>query len=368
LSYNPQNGWAFEIPGVFAGVSILPLANGRIPRDLAVATVWRWYRIKTPFTLSGYGNDFSNATVGATQKGAPPLPGSNLLPTNVPNPVGSTINNLRQILPIESEQVLVAAVPVDVVGADPGAIHNIPAEVYGIYFDVLQGQGVGLNTAAGTPYYKSFSIDGHRGIVIFSDVTFQRTPANGYSPAVLKLRTAVSVRDPNTWAWERMLIRFLYQDQSETGSGFRVLNHEEIWLNCAPSNKDKQGNTTSIITNSQRINEEAGYYFTAIDLEYQTFNPQNRLYPGLVSISTDGAIQQVTWNFGPSGATTRVSRNNEVDPAVPPYRERQFYESLRRDELRQVKEIVKNMAAIKINLPTQKAVAVVASIAGVSGS
>ncbi len=74
-------------------------------------------------------------------------------------------------------------------------------------------------------------------------------------------------------------------------------------------------------SDQEEVVAEADYYLQAADLEYQTPTPQDRVYAGILPVSPDGAVHQVTWSIGGSGATTRASRNNEWNPAVPTYRE-----------------------------------------------
>jgi hypothetical protein len=49
---------------------------------------------------------------------------------------------------------------------------------------------------------------------------------------------------------------------------------------------------------------------------------QTRGYNGIVPVFCDGAIQQVTWEIGPAGASTKASLNSEHAAYIPKFPER----------------------------------------------
>lgn len=298
LSYAPKNGWGNEVPPHFWGVPDTPTKTGQVPREFAQRTVFRWYGIAnqnldgtSPLQIPGYG----------------------------------PIQSLRQIFPIEDEQVLTFV--------NLGKVQNLPAWVYGVYFSGDLGF---INTPQGTYYTKGFSVNRELGIVEFSDYVFKFVAGGTITWADLALTCALSVRDAATWTWNRHEVTWF--NPSAVGTGPRILKHDEIQLNVCPI-KNGQTNPTGVLqTNQVAVDTEANYYLAAAQLDYQLTTPEERTYMGLVPINPDGAIQQVTWSVSnTAGATTRASRNNEWNPAVPPYRERRIFEDLRAGAIHDLK-------------------------------
>ena len=63
------------------------------------------------------------------------------------------------------------------------------------------------------------------------------------------------------------------------------------------------------------------HYILAKRAEFQVVQAFTADYPGIVDISPDGAIRQVSWDVTQGvGATTRAGLNTEFDPAIPKYR------------------------------------------------
>jgi hypothetical protein len=318
LSYKPATGWG-GVHMMFwdqvAGWSLLPgqiaaqqrmLNLGKInPRELAAQSVYRWYRIKM-VDLDGSGLK-------------PRIPGWQGDP-------GNRLEFLWQILPIEDVQVEGWFDPL-------GIWHSKPAYVFGV-FDVLQF--LPQNTAPGSFCHHDFTVNKEQGIVEFSEPTFKFNldnvldPNRQYSPADLALRCAVNVQDATTRAWERYLRdRDLPGPRHDTGP--RVLRREEILLDVIPV-YDLDHKVKETLSTKKFCDREADYYLDAAAREYQTTNPNDATYPGIVPINPDGAIWQVTWSVGPEGAITRASRNTEFHPNVPPFRERRAVEKMRKNE------------------------------------
>jgi hypothetical protein len=74
--------------------------------------------------------------------------------------------------------------------------------------------------------------------------------------------------------------------------------------------------------NDNEFNREADFQLEAAEWEYDVGPLSDVTYAGLVPLSPDGAIQQVSWSVGGSGAITRASRNGEHHPFIPGYQER----------------------------------------------
>jgi len=327
LSYTPPKGWANEVPDYFPGVTSDRDGFGNVPRDFARRTVWRWYQIRVdinndgsePFTVPDYGPD--------------------ILP----------VEDVKQLLPLEDMQVLTA------VNSD-GVERSLPAVVYGVFFtgDIRVG-----NTPLGTIYYKGFSVDTERGIVQFADPVYALFSDTTKQPAEITLRTACSVRTFDTFSWARYRVQYFADgklvklgpaDIPQRGpldTGPRVLAHDEIIYQVTGLyDQFGSGGLSGFRSNQKDVLTEVNYYLSAVGEEYNVKLPQEITYAGIRNdIDLDGAIQQITWTVGPAFATTRVSRNDEHDPYVAPYRARRIQEELHAEKVKQLKELADHIRA-----------------------
>jgi hypothetical protein len=311
LSYKPAQGWGTDSgssPPMFSSVdgwdtdpTIPPVVLEQVfghrinPREMAREMVYRWYRISMD-AIDGHAD-------------GPQIPGWGGYP-------GKRISEVWQILPIEDVQVFgyydVASV-----------FHPLPAAVYGKF--VMQDFTF-VNQDNTSYYDRAFSVDKENGIFIFADDVMKLEDDDAFGEAELYCRVAVSVREHATRKWERFEREKRYAGNLH-GTQARIVKREEVQLNVVPV-YDINHDVVRLVTTESDCVAECDHALAAVDLEYQTTNPQDRTYMGLAGISPDGAIQQVTWSVGPQGATTRASRNNEWNPAVPAFRERRQFERL----------------------------------------
>lgn len=77
----------------------------------------------------------------------------------------------------------------------------------------------------------------------------------------------------------------------------------------------------------------AGYYLDGMAAQYFPVVGETREYNGIVPIDLDGAVSQISWHVGDSGAYTEISRNTEHSVVVPPYPARRLREFLSPAEL-----------------------------------
>jgi len=292
LSYAPTEGFSYNC------IPFMKQVEAGEKRELALRTVFKWYRIKFPLTVPGFQ--------------------------------GGQIESINQ-LAIESEQC-------DTVTID-GAEVNKPAEIAGIYYpEPLSSQSRTNNVTAENPdwttdaikYQKPFTVDTKLGIVKFSDLVFRNTETADpptkvtTGQATLRLRTAVQVRDPNTWGWTR------YEKTRDTGgtwnTGTRWAQHDELNLTSTPS-YDTDYNVESTATNQgDTVDPQCETLLDALEREYQMKLPQSISYPGLMLVELDGAIQHITFSVGENGCTTVISRNTERRDCVDTYKEMRFRE------------------------------------------
>lgn len=327
-------------PNIAAAWQVRGLAPQVNPRQLARQSVWRWYRIEMDIAADG-----SNAGALIPGWGVPYGSGRNgpLVINGLPNPQappgakkggktewGKRIRALWQVLPLEDVQV---------VGwyDNTNRFHALAAFVYGKYYSfswdgvgagVAANQDADLNFTTPVPVGMNYAIDRERGLVIFDEpMLLFNGQTNAFYPAAIFLRCTVSPRAFATQAPDRF---YLERDLGgSNGTGPRLLRHEEIFRNVACA-YDKNFNVTALFTNDEAVVAQANYAIDAALLEYQIPAAQDVMYSGIVPIACDGANREVSWAVGPEGAFTRVARNTEVHPAVPPYRERMLLSSLAR--------------------------------------
>ena len=268
-------------------------------RGLAQQSVFKWYRIKTPFTLPGRAE---------------------------------RIKELDRILPLLTTQV-------ETVRTDDGREEPRAPWVYGRFWDGFESHEPRekhdnehdvQNRPQGL-YTKGFSLDTDLGIVKFSEPVYlmklDNTVAAGRQvfPAKLFLRVGVNLRDKKTRAW----IRTEYTRRPPGTKTFpttkRFILREdiqrEIWQKHTPPAK--------LEDNLQETEKAARHYLIAALREYEATQAGSITYAGLIPISPDGAIRQVTWTITEEGfAITRASRNREELLVTPSYEERRLYERL----------------------------------------
>ncbi len=322
LSYKPKNGWASEVSPDFPNVKA---QFGLQAWELAKATVWRWY---------GIADQNPDKTAGFV------LPGFGRV-TLIPD----------QILPLEDVQVetaqnIVAGVPI-----------SKPAIVWGVWFDGstsfnnVTKEKKWWDVDKNSLYAAGYEIDKALGIVKFADYVY-RFEQKGLDanpqvftklPADLNLRCACSPRFYDTWSYKRGE-RTLVYDGPQSGTGPRILKHDEIVTTVYPVYDPNTYKVQKVVTNFDQVNQECDFYLNAANLEYQTPTPQDVQYMGLIPIDLDGAIQQVTWRIDGQGVTTRASRNQEYRLVTPSYQVRrnaeQLLHNLLGNTIRQVQGLV----------------------------
>lgn len=265
-------------------------------RQQAQESLLRWYRIKEPFTLPQvYDGE---------------------------NPEEHAELRLADILPIESEQV---STYVD----NHGVTQNLPAWVFGQFYTKDAAEASENNVAEvdptsvheGSPAYygDGFVLDRDTGLVRLSRPTW-RVEADGEGhknrPARLFLRVAVSLRKPETRAWEH---HERARDFGELGTEPRYVLKPDVVLNIRSDEGD----------NLSDVNERLDYYLDALEASYQTTDAGSVTYIGFRAIEPDGAIRQVTWSIGEDGkAYTRASRNREEVNVDVSYAERRLTERI----------------------------------------
>jgi hypothetical protein len=284
LDYTPSNGWGTSDPPYFHQVDAEF-------RALAVKSVFRYYRIKTPLAVPGYEG-----------------------------PSGNQVDRLEQILPIEDTQVAQVG--------ENGQLTSQPAVVYGVWHDGGLAMANRMDTltpleglegsGAEAIYRHRYTIDLARGLVIFAEPIHANghasaTGGSGYEivldPAQLVLRATCSVRDATS------LEPAHYERERSTGSSGgtkpRYVRHDELTLTNVPEYGAGFA-IDAVNSNSDELDALADEILDAVQLEYQTTTPETAVFPGFQLIDLDGAIQQLSLSIGNAGTTTTISRGNEV--------------------------------------------------------
>jgi hypothetical protein len=297
LSYKPEKG--------FGDIESFVDVKEGLDRKYAQESVYRWYRIKTPFKVTATNEE---------------------------------IKQIDRVLPLFSEQVETYE--------DDNVKRNRPPWVYGDYLgreDAVeaaeQGTDRRLANQPKTLYPKSFSVDSERGIVKFSEPVYRYKKDNNEQgallfaivPAKIKLRTAFGVRNEKT----NQFLRYEYSKRNPQASG-RVSN-PPTWSKRFEKFDDVQVNYYEdystgrmvLVKDESKGKEMADYYWGTVAQQYQPKQSVSATFPGLLSVASDGAISQVTWSINSDGScTTRISRNREEVLLAPAYKERRLLETL----------------------------------------
>lgn len=347
LSFNPSgvgetDGWAAQHPDTFQGlIGTTKAAAAR--RAFAMTSVFKWYRVKEPATL-----DWKVPRYGK-------------------------IKSINQILPLISE----------LTEQETPAGELLPRP-RSAFVEGKFAMGVGdpetfVNMPLGTRYPGSFSLDKERGIVQFANPVYQFVQCEtdlrntndtativsagsfAYFPANISLECVVNVhnyknRSPDRYTKDLSLTNQKY------GTGPKIVKRDDVALTVRATYRSlitaetygitditTLGNVSVTTTYDRldvRTNEDdtaaglngvgtkgvkslATYYLEAEKAVFQPKESISYSYAGLIKISPDGAIHQVSWTVGDGGATTQASRNSEFDLYVPSHDERRTLEFLR---------------------------------------
>ncbi|MBL8825633.1 MAG: hypothetical protein JNM18_01520, partial [Planctomycetaceae bacterium] len=265
-------------------------------RDLARATVFRWYRV---------GTDLSNA---------------------LPDELTALGVQRGHLLPLRSEQIETLMFS--------GVESAKPAQVFGSWYEPAQSISHENSVDSLQPviaeddsyaksalYRKAFDFDAARGIVMFREPVYRLVgdpTEQTIHPAQLRLRTSFTIRDPATGA-----VRRYERRRGQSGArraDTRFVSLAEItpqWI----VDYDPEYAISGVRHNLLDVHAAADESLN--DLERQVFvaRPESVGYVGLKRIDLDGAIQQVTWSVGLNGTTTRAARHTATDFLAPSLQE-----------------------------------------------
>lgn len=283
--------------------------HSRVPsrfRQLAKETVWKWYRVRLGFTLHG-GE-------------------------------GITVNDLSEITPLLDFQV-------ETYENDEGRVVPRPAWVFGKYSPLrakLLNDDPPQQRLSNQPeslYIGSFSIDAERGIVVFSEpiVWLTKTKQGGFGPTQrglfayapdIRLRIALNYNPKGYEGWKRTEY---FKDEQPNGATTSTVNSWVRYIidETIERNVYYDFENNKLEDNKQANETKARKVFDTAVAEYRAFDTAaSATYAGILAVPCDGAISQVTWDIGESGARTRISRNREETFITPSYAERRTFERI----------------------------------------
>lgn len=284
LSYRPSTGWENSFPGHFTDVAEGTDDTQPDPRKLALQTVWRWYRI--------------DELVDGQQ-----LPG-------IPR---TSIESWKECLPLQDGLLDTYK---------DGFSKNLqrqPPIVRGDFFD---GEFTYEEVTDGQ-YRGGLSVMAEAGVIVMDKPLYRYDDTGKIVPADIQVEIAFPWKQNDKEEPYRPTWRYTVKPRPDVGD--HALFREEIkftarWL------YDSQGNRTGQRDNRQadNLDDQAEYAARGFVTSLGNVNSADRTYPGLLDLQLDGAIQQVTWEFGTSqGPSTHASRCSEHDTdIIPSYADR----------------------------------------------
>lgn len=184
-------------------------------------------------------------------------------------------------------------------------------------------------------YTEGFSIDKEVGLVKFGQPVSSFTElvlnekggkTRGVKIPTLFLRTAVSLRDPDTRGWIRNTVsRKLDGRNRRPGERPLFVKRDDVSFHIAYSYIQKRW-----ITNEQDFNSQANYHLDVTQRNLRNPEPSQVEYGGFrFDIDLDGAIQQIQYVIDEEGfAKTSASRNCDLDSSYTTYGENRMAQRL----------------------------------------
>jgi len=277
-------------------------------REAAKRSVFRWYRIISPFTVSGTEGEVT----------------------------------LDRVLPVLPGQVEYAE--------SFGEFRPKPAIVFGVFLSESSDSGKPFveevdRNVRNKPLQKydgSFSLEVAEGIVRFSTPVFNLEEIPGVigkaiRPARIRLRTSFNLRDKVTGGWERNNFRVDSRTAPAKGATLFVVDDDIVrarYLDFDPVEK--------AVDNVDGLKYWARFLFLSEVQKYQIETSGSVTLPGFQRYDVDGVIRQVSFLLGEDGhGVTRVSVNREEPLISPVYAERRLFEKVAEAQKREEKKAAK---------------------------
>jgi len=175
-------------------------------------------------------------------------------------------------------------------------------------------------TAPNERYKGAFSVDLDRGIVQFGEPMLAIASDFKARPATLYL-TAVCQPD---WVGLNRKVYYAIDRTADGTSGDLVATSfsRAVTLKyTAIYNVDALTGVPSlerVDDNRDAVDDELGYYLDAFANRLTSQPASVGSYADLKIVNLDGAIEQIAWEIGPGGTTTRIGRNGRLSSYLPP--------------------------------------------------
>lgn len=312
LSYTPADGWEGEEPTIFSGVTDTYTEDGVTlhARSLALATVFRWYRIVAPADGGG-ANELNPPGFEAAQAGDPAPP---------------DLEELDDLLPL-LPQLNTTYETLD------GTERPKRPKLFGRWDDGNYDADDETNVDNGTRWPYGFSLDLDQGIVKLPFWAALKAEGGDIAPAKFFLLATCEA----TW---RGLNKKVYYAEglNKVGVLTPVLVKSIVRNDIIPkyiANYDitdpDAPEVTSVDDNADDVTEQAGFYLSAMANELVDAEGGTASYADLLLVQPDGAIEQVEWIVDGGGTTTRAARFTRLAPYLPDYKEMQRQAQAARD-------------------------------------
>lgn len=317
LSYMPANGgagWSIEDPDFFDGVTGTytdpESGETRKKRDLALSTVWRMYRVK--HVVSDADDELlqPQAFADAVADGVPAL------------------TNINQLLPLLPTLNSTYVDPEDDLEKPrrPYVFASWYDSDFGEETDGLPQDLVGNIYGARWPY--GFNVDLERGIVNFGQPVYLIDDTTWLvAPAEIWL-TAVVAAD-----WLN-LNQKVYYGLSRVKSGVVTPTMPLVVQVPDVALKYWEKMDGTITSNQTEVDAELDHYLDALEDTLVDREGGTGTYADLLTVSPDGAIEQIEWVVNSQGMTTRIARFTQLAGYVPSYKDLQRSARREREALR----------------------------------
>ena len=291
LSYKPSSGWESQDPRSFVSVDA-------DQRDLARRSIWRMFRVKTPFEVEAPPhliNDLDDNTEFEIEAG-----------------------ELWRVLPLGTQMPSAAGLDTDGVPRDAKLVGAFAAGKSVRDNNTTASNYSDWSSAATTPqlpqdddsivWSDGFSIDATRGIVTTSQPCYWLNSGEHEAPA-LRLRTSIGLRSRTTRQWLSQRYNLRLRSPTRGALYPELIKQEEVIFEILQgryTTPDDSGDYQTL-TNASRFIALAQVYLrerlnalypdTAISIPYKGFNWQ---------YDVTGSIRTITWRAGPQGGSTVV--------------------------------------------------------------
>lgn len=314
LSYTPDpDGWEPEDPDDFSGVTGTYTEDGisREYRDLALQSVDRWFRIvRVAHDGYGYvydpgGPDETTFDAGTAELNPPGF--EDALFSGAPD-----IETVEQLLP------LLPHLNDTYEDAEYGERPQRP-RVYGEWYDDTF-ESETENVAPGTFWREGFDLDLDKGIVKLPRAV-RYWASTEWEPARLYL---YAVCQADWVGLNRKVYYGAHQIRGGVGSPTTTLVEER--LDIIPKYNARYVPVSDLpevdsLDVDEDVYDQVDYYLTQMASRLVENVGATAEYHDLNLLRPDGAIEQVQWEFGPFGTTTRASRFTRLNGFMKSYKE-----------------------------------------------